>query len=433
MTAPAPTPARPRPTPHQHAQIETVLRLLAEGRPTVLLTGPGGVGKTFCLCEILDRLEDDGQEVAIVAPTGKAARRAQEATGRPASTIHSFVYQAVLDEEDDEGNVTPAFRSPCVPAGRLPDVLVVDEGSMVGSRMARDLEIALRSGRDDLSIWRRTQILVVGDPHQIPPVKDTPGFPLYAADAKLTEVLRQAADSPVLRMATRIRQSADPSGWLSADDPDDTRLRLHAGISVEQAAKWFRDAPDRRVILTYTNATRKAVNRAVRAPWAADGPITDKDRVVVTMNDSVFVNGDVLDVEHAEFDHARTMKLRGISNDDVYAITVRDPVSGKPRTVRVVPRVFGQAPADYMHADGRMRPGMDYTTARNRKPIVKLLQADYGACLTVHKSQGSQWPEVMVLLDGPFTRLVSRNQDEARRLLYTAVTRASDRLIVGVC
>ena len=420
----------PTPTPSQAAQIQHALHLLDQGRYTVTFAGPAGSGKTFCLLILLAELRRRGKTVAVVAPTGKAARRAQESTGKPASTIHSFVYQTVIDEEDEDGRITPTFRSPCVE--EPPDVLVIDEGSMVGTRVARDVEIALRGGKDDLSIPRRTQILVVGDNAQLPPVKDTWGYPLHAPDAQLTEVLRQAADSPVLRMATRIRTSHDPADWLRTDAPDDDRLQVRRQIQLADAAAWVRDAPDQRIVLAYTNNTRRALNALVRAPWAGDGALVGgKDRLVCMANSSRFVNGDIVPVQTAARDHESEMRLRGHSDVHVYRLTVPDPVNGSERAVRVAPVTLGGNPVDVMLADGRMKRGMTAAEARRKSPIVPLWHADYGFALTIHKSQGSQWPEVMVLVDDATARLVQRNRNEAQRLLYTACTRASERLIVG--
>ncbi len=124
-------------------------------------------------------------------------------------------------------------------------------------------------------------------------------------------------------------------------------------------------------------------------------------------------------------------KLSEIHDDHVYRATVPDPRTGKPVTIRTVPRIFGGNRDDLMLADGRMPRGTSRDAARNRAPVVPMVLADYGFCLTIHKSQGSQWPEVLVLLDRAFVNLTRRNAEEARRLVYTACTRASDRLVIG--
>lgn len=407
-------------TDHQARAVANVMRrLFWNDAPLAMLAGAAGTGKSYCLALILEELANQHKTVALVAPTGKAARRMMEATGKPASTIHSYVFTRVMDDEEDG---SPIFADPHI--ADPPDVLVVDEASMVGAKLLTKILEGL--GRNS-----PTKILAVGDPFQLPPVKDIPAFPLHLADGLLTEVVRQAADSPVLRMATRIRESTNTRKWLVNDDPSDPRLQLHRQIDARALAEWARDQDG--MMLTYTNRTRRRLNGLARLPWASTAPLTVQDTLVIERNGAGVVNGDVVKVREVAHDNVATIKIAQTGGYDVFKARVDHPAApGESLTLRVAPGLFGMETVDYMLATGQMRKGDTLAKARSRKPRVELVPVDYGACLTVHKSQGSQWDAVGLALDSAFFSLVQRSRSEAQRLLYTAVTRAASDLCVGV-
>lgn len=170
-----------------------------------ILTGGPGCGKTFSLRTTLEELDKQGHKYLCLAPTGKAAKRMSESTGRPASTIHRAL--GVV------GGLTPPRSMTEEPREKLDvDVVVVDEVSMLDAELAERLLSHLHD---------RTRIVLVGDPDQLPPVG--PGsvlLDLLEADrvptAKLTQVFRQAEGSLLVVNAHRIKDGLEPF-WSKAE------------------------------------------------------------------------------------------------------------------------------------------------------------------------------------------------------------------------
>jgi len=175
--------------------------------PISLLTGSAGCGKTTALREVIEQAERHGKEVTCLAPTGKAAKRMTEATGRPASTIHRAVGQEGmkppnLDIEryhDPQKMITS-------------DIVVVDEASMLDMRVAERLLSHLGPN---------SHLVLVGDPNQLPPVGA--GSVLLdliesqrVAHTHLDKVFRQAEGSLLVINANRVKEGQEPY-WTAAE------------------------------------------------------------------------------------------------------------------------------------------------------------------------------------------------------------------------
>jgi ATP-dependent exoDNAse (exonuclease V) alpha subunit len=185
-------------------------RLMADRSPCMpaILTGFAGTGKTTMLKAIASRFGAP----TVLAPTGKAALRVQEATGLTAGTIHKWLYRP--SENQKTGDVEFKLKD-CKQVERpYNGLVIVDEASMVG----RDLWEHLW----DMCQLLDLKILLVGDPFQLPPVEmkktDKDGNDLDSFSplldvrteyrAHLSEVTRQALDNPILRASMLIRESA---------------------------------------------------------------------------------------------------------------------------------------------------------------------------------------------------------------------------------
>jgi exodeoxyribonuclease V len=171
-------------TPEQAAAIDAVGRWLRDDTPQVFrLFGCAGVGKTTLARHLAASLSG---ETVFAAATGKAAAvmRANGCDG--ATTIHSLIYTTTISAKGEYiFTVNPA--SPAATA----DLIVIDECSMVDETIGRDL----------LSFG--TPILVLGDPAQLPPVKGAGFFTDAHPDVLLTQIHRQALDSPIIRLSKR--------------------------------------------------------------------------------------------------------------------------------------------------------------------------------------------------------------------------------------
>ena len=218
-------------------------------RREAVLAGAAGTGKTTVMRAVIGYWSGP---VMFLAPTGKAARRLSESTGVGATTIHSAIF-ALPEEERGEGRQTTLrFGEAHVPEGLTPSTLVViDESSMVNAKLAGQV-------RDSILMQGQANVLWVGDHEQLPPVEGGWGVDLAHPTARLTQVHRQALESPVLELATLIRErrAGDFDSWGG-------EVTRQNG-TIEQAVTWKEQGGDTRVLLTWTNKVRKNANRLTR-------------------------------------------------------------------------------------------------------------------------------------------------------------------------
>ena len=368
----------------QEAARAAVMAALATGQQVVTMVGPAGSGKTTMMFAVLEGVEALGRETVLVCPTGKAASVLRDKTEMHATTIHKALYGGV-----DEDGAELVFSSPHPPCG-AGGLVVCDEASMVGKPLHDDLVGQLP---------KDAQLLYVGDREQLPPVNQPWGPNFDAPDAALTEVHRQAQDSPILSLATAIRTGQAWSGW----GEDCVRERGDPVAWLVERAE--QDA----TLLAYTNKTRQAMNHGVRAALGRDGALVVGDRVVCLLN------SDGLGIMNGEVD--TVVEVR------------QNKRSSKRYKARVVSVEFASGIKARVNLDLLGGKVSDFKMwARRVDNDDDLIHIDYGYCLTVHKSQGSEWDEVGFIADGGFQWLKSKDPSEARRLAYTAVTRASKRL-----
>lgn len=389
-------------SPDQQTARDAIVSAIRDGQRQMVLSGPAGSGKTTLMRQVLADLREMRRETVLLAPTGKAAARLRDTTGADTSTIHKALYRTI--NERPTGAVDFADPQSVLSSGR--GIVVCDEASMVGKRLAGDLIGSLPSG---------AQILWVGDREQLPPVGDTWGADFADPTALLTQVHRQAESSPIIRLATAVRQGRD---WRQIPpSPGYQRVRC----SREQAASWLvgkRMFGEDATLVTFSNQTRKQVNALVRHQSGRSGLLDAGDHIVCTRNQHArgIWNGEVFAVTDMWPEPVSTWTPDGIGLID---LTVADTAAGQ---MLVWPEALdGSADAD---AWRRMDDQLSKPD-RNR-----LVRAEYGECLTVHKSQGSQWDCVGLVHDRALDAMQDRDAETYRRLVYTAVTRAAKELII---
>jgi ATP-dependent exoDNAse (exonuclease V) alpha subunit len=362
--------------------------------------------------------------ILFAAFTGKAVHVMTQ-KGTPAQTIHSLIYRfseatpeeiARLTEElaaleRDLPRMGPAERSFAETqirqlkfrldhiheprfvlnpqsALRDADLLVLDEVSMVGTDMAQDL---LAFGKP---------ILVLGDPGQLPPVKGTGYFTEADPDVMLTEVHRQAAESPILQLATLAREGRDiPFG---AFDDQVWKMSRHE-VSPAQMLQGGQ-------VICGTHATRRRLNTAMKgaAGFEADYPTGGGEKIICLRNrhDLGLINGMYLHLSDVQA-HPR--------NDRAFRATVRTEdgtcISGAQDFWR-----------------GEYDDHVCFNPNRNREEWAMrrgLVESSWGYAITCHKAQGSQYPTVIVVDDG-----FGHSAEMRNRWLYTAITRAERGLLI---
>ena len=367
-------------SPQQDAAIASVRAWLADpSAPQVFrLFGYAGTGKTTLAKDIAGLVRGT---VLYATYTGKAALVLRSKGCYDASTIHSLIYKA--DQDETTGKVT--FRLDAKSKLADAELLIVDEVSMVDEALATDL------------LGFGVPILVLGDPAQLPPVKGEGYFINAEPDVMLTEVHRQARDNPIIRMSMDIREGRK------------LQTGLHGTSLVATKAELGKDRIRELVLrsdqlLCGLNKTRMGFNTRIRdlkglegaeKPWhPAEG-----DRLICLRNNrkDALLNGSLWSLGRMIGGKAKvSMKVDSLD---------------ERRTIKVdVFENFFNGTEEQL--DWKKRKGAHEFT--------------YGWAITGHKAQGSQWDNVLVFDESASFR------EHSRRWLYTAVTRAAERVTVIV-
>ena len=365
----------------------------------LLITGGPGTGKTTILRGILELLGQNQLRCLLAAPTGRAAKRLTEVTGEDASTIHRLL-EAGIDPATGKMFFARDAENPlkC-------DAVIVDEMSMVDVSLLYSLLQAIPTGK---------RLILVGDPDQLPPVG--PGFPFgdmlrsgSLPTVRLTEIFRQAQKSLIVMNAHRVNQGEMPDlKCVSSDfffmrrtseeavcalirDLCATRLPQKMGIPTDQIQVL---SPTRKGAVGTVN-----LNRLLQAALNPQSP----DKKERSYGDYQFREGDRVMQIRNNYDilwkkaDGSTVGA-GIFNGDVGRIQTIDPAS---ETLTVL---FDDRLAEY-----------DFTQMGELEPAY---------AMTVHKSQGSEYRAVILTAWNGSPYLLSRS------ILYTAITRARELLII---
>lgn len=348
----------------------------ARGGDVFRLFGYAGTGKTTIAQAIVAALvaaRDGKLRYRYATFTGKAASVMRSKGCNPCSTIHGLCYRPL--GENDKGELKFEFRPG--QAGGL-GLIIIDECSMVGSTIGRDLE---RLG---------APILVLGDPFQLPPVGDGGHFTNGKANVTLTEIHRQAEDSGVLRMATTVRTG----GRLSVGEYEESQVVARFG------AKLRLDEWDQ--VICGTHKTRKNLNAKARAER---GVLPDLrqfevgEKVVLMKNNH---GAGVMNGETGVTVECSAVVTGGESQGQYVTVSMDD---GR--------RISSFAPL--------------HRISETPEPKVwsrGMIDLDLGYAITCHKAQGSQWDNVLVFDESWAFR------EDGKRWLYTAITRAAKKVVV---
>lgn len=357
---------------------------LAITNETMILTGSAGVGKTTVSNFIIDIFTKRGYSVSLASPTGKAALRLSEVSGYPASTLHRLIGQR--DPETDE-----IQEISC-------DVLLIDEFSMVDIHLFYRVLEALPEG---------AHLILVGDDNQLPSVQ--PGTVLKdMLDAKvfphvcLTQIYRQAQESAIVKAAHAIKDSQkhtvleltkgnirDKVDMLFVRETDPIKINENLIRVLERVVPMYGFTHEDTQILTPMKKYENGVINLNRELQEVLNP-GDMLKREISLGGVVFREGDK--VIQTKNDYSK-----GIYNGDVGTITgiLKDAVS------------------------------IDFSLGRevdlDKSDLINL---DLAYAITIHKSQGSQYPVVIIPISREHRPMMYRN------LLYTAVTRASDLVVV---
>jgi exodeoxyribonuclease-5 len=376
------------------------------------LTGSGnaGTGKSFLLSH-LPPLLPATVRVTYCTFTGKASSvlldKLKQAGVRDVnvSTIHKLIYKPKLTKDSEGFEYIDGWeRNDEIPF----DLIVIDEASMVGEELFRDLM------EYDLPI------LAVGDDGQLGPVSGDGFCLMNAPDLTLRKVHRQAQGNPIIQISQYIRENGI--------------LPRNLNTKFTKELKWY-NRGDREffnkipflnkgiVTLSGLNKTRGYLNHHIRGlcGYSDAGVINPGERVVCLKNGDILYKNNVHDIMNGMIgtvDGVHKMPSKTLNriyvDFDIYKSSI--PCVSDIRT-------FGELDSRVLNKISGDPKNKDYAKAHHMKNICLF---DYGYNLTVHKSQGSEWPCVILVNE----RNGYMSDDEYTRWLYTGITRASERLFI---
>lgn len=365
----------------------------------LIITGGPGTGKTTVLNGILSLLGQMQLKCLLAAPTGRAAKRLSEVTGDEASTIHRLL-EAGIDPATgkmvfvrDEDNPLKA------------DAIIVDEMSMVDVQLLASLLRAIPQGK---------RLILVGDPDQLPPVG--PGFPFHdmlrsgvLPSVRLTEIFRQAQQSLIVMNAHRVNRGEMPDLKTVTSDfffmrrpTEESVNQLIRDLCTTRLPQKMGIQPDQIQVLSPTRkggVGTASLNKMLQA--ALNPPSPDKKErlygeIIFREGDRVMQIRNNYDIMWKKIDGSAVGT--GIFNGDVGTITAIDNAA-ESLTV-----AYDDREAEY-----------DFSQLNELEPAY---------AMTVHKSQGSEYRAVILTAWNGSPYLLTRS------ILYTAITRARELLII---
>ena len=390
-------------TKKQEEGLRTAVARYQLGEKYTIISGYAGSGKSTLIKFIIDALPiDPEKDVAYAAFTGKAATVLQQKGCQNATTAHKLLYRA-----KPMPNGTYKFIPRII--GEIEyKVIVIDEVSMLPKPMW------------DLLMKHNIYILATGDPGQLPPVNpEDDNHMLDNPHVFLDEIMRQAQDSEIIRLSMHIREGLP----LSTFGCEGQQVQI---FNKAQVVSGMYDWADQ--ILCATNAQRTQINNFVRQQKGFGPEPEVGDKVISLRN---------------HWDFASSSGEWALTNGSIGTIEYMTE-----RPIWVPKYIYDKGPIPYLFTDVVLDDGdkfnsipIDYNSLKNGEMTLNpkqtymlnrqkdLLDAPYefayAYAITCHKAQGSEWNKVLV-----FEEWFPNVAEEHKRWLYTAATRASEKLVI---
>lgn len=426
-------------TEEQNAAKQGVLKWFKNGlSDEYRLTGYAGTGKTTLLADIISYLmfTANAPRIAITAPTNKAVRVIKDSLSKKvanldshlktdACTIHSLLGLVVYN--DDEHGVAKVKKNG---PGRVKsfDLVIVDEASMIDKQVYQHI-IESQNGQ--------VKYLFVGDPAQLPPINEKESLAISNPDVFLKNIMRQAAENPIISLATEIRENiTEPKDFFSKWERKEPKEFLSHAIDFFKT-----NANSDGKILCYTNKAVNMYNDFVRKKIYGENAADYEKGEVIFVNEVTnetasngVIRSDELIVIEVEKVPEEITALNQKFNFYSYEIYVKNPytewegyinpvtVEHRPAYDKLIEMLFQNA--------AKMPPGSDARKAGYKLAFEVKERYDvvsYNFALTIHKSQGSTYKEVW--LDSQ-DAMINNKTRERNQLFYVACTRPSDKLHV---
>lgn len=456
----------------QNKVFEQIKAFLNSDASVFILRGYAGTGKTTMVKVIADYIKQSRQ-LAMMAPTGRAARVLATKTGHKAVTIHKAIYAKAHIEPKKVKDIAESEYKFVFPINESENggniVAIVDEASMVCSRkIEHELFIfGTDNLMEDLLTFVRPnfggKVIFVGDPAQLPPVGESVSNALRAeyfkekglkvVEAELTEVLRQKGDSVILKNAMMIRDllQKDKRNQLVFEAQKDDVEMVPSEQFLDKYLKYRKESGRHdSVIICYSNKSANRYNRDIRKSlYGGDVPLRENDILLITQNNYR------LNRMNGEFVPVLSVGARTQQSAPVYAqiggkrqrivitlnfiqVTVPDG-DGNPMLCMLLEDLLTSDKATISIDENRalyinfcmrhpsLKQGTQvFADALLNDEYYNAIRAKYGYAVTGHKCQGGEWGKVFV----DYTDRTGLD-DDSLRWAYTATTRAQKTLYVS--
>ena len=427
-----------------------------EGRNLFVLKGYAGTGKTSVLGADVRALSEFKVRTKLLAPTGRAAKVFSLKSNQEALTIHKQIYRrkSKVDLTSPLGLQPNLFKN---------TLFIVDEASMIGDySLQNDGNISSRNLLDDLFEYVfsgvNCKLILLGDTGQLPPVGSdfSPAlnedylknhYPMLSIDSfMLSEVLRQASGSSVLKNATILRNTAwERYPTFQLEKGGDLRRLEGNELQDELESSFSNKGVEETILITRSNKRANEFNRQIRSRilWYEE-ELCPGDSLMVVKNNYFWLgddtkvgfiaNGEIIKIKRIlrleelyGFHFARVM-VSFVDYDELGDIELLIHTEALTAEGPAIPRnrmkeLFYEIERDYAH----LRDKKKRYEAILSDPYFNALQVKYAYAVTCHKSQGGQWSDVYI--DQGYLTDEMLGTDYYR-WLYTALTRATDKVFL---
>lgn len=388
-------------TKKQEEGLKTAVARHRAGEKYTVISGYAGSGKSTLVRFIIEALDVDEDDVCYCAFTGKAAEVLRKKGNKNACTLHKLLYESI--PRPDGGFI----RKPKPSIGYK--IVVVDEISMAPKTLI------------NLLFTHDVYVICLGDPGQLPPIeKDEDNHLLDHPHVFLDEIMRQAQESEIIQLTMKIRNN-EPIDYYNG-----TEVKIIPYTNLNTGVLQWGDQ-----ILTATNAKRQMINNQMRSLQGRTGAPQDGDKMIClrnywedfSMNGDPLINGTIGILENSFQTWVNVPKIVqskiqkfDVLMGDLHIIDTNDSYPMTDMDLKMI--LTGEKCCDWKlsYRLGKLRPKYGDIVPK---------EFTYAYAITVHKAQGSSWPNVVVLEESfPFDKI------EHARWLYTACTRAEKKLVL---
>ena len=442
------------PTQEQRSLMEQLSSFVLEGGDDslFLLKGYAGTGKTSVIGCLVKALEELGYKTILLAPTGRAAKVFGLYAAHAAFTVHKVIYRQKMFTADYEGfQVAPNLHKNTL--------FIVDEASMISTLSGDSVTVGSGNLLSDLIEYvysgEHCRLILCGDTAQLPPIgqadsramseEELATYALTVFSFELKQVARQKNDSGILDNATRLRRDMEqeliPVPKIRTRGYED--IQYVSGVDMVEllSSVYDRDGMDEAVFITRSNKRANLFNQGIRSRILyREEELSAGDLLLVAKNNYFWseqykeidfvANGDIARVVRV----SNTVEMYGFRFADVSlffpdyevemdvkvlldTLMADTPALSTEQNQRLFLSVYEDY-ADLHTKQQKMR-------AIKKDPYFNALQVKYGYAVTCHKAQGGQWKNVFVDMGVLSPEAVGK---DFYRWLYTAMTRATDRL-----